>query len=131
MAERLTTSVPAVTRSSLMLETAAEMIRVPGYRLDQSRVQMRRQGNQDWAVTLFGSDSYHVVDLVARGEVDVAMMNPAGPLAAAYRGKAAWSQPMPVRAITVIPSLDWIVFAVADRTGLRSLADIKEQRYPL
>jgi TRAP-type uncharacterized transport system substrate-binding protein len=131
VAEKPTTSTPAVTRSSLILETAAEMIRVPGYRLDQSLVQMRRQGTQDWGLSLFGSDSYHVVEQVARGEVDVAMMNPAGPLAAAYRGKAIWKEPMPVRAITVIPSLDWIVFAVADRTGLKSLADIKEQRYPL
>src|SRR5438034_2487299 len=107
------------------------MSREGGFWLNQSIVQMRTQGKADWEATLFGSDSYHVVDQVARGEIDVALMNPAGPLAAAYRGKAAWSAPMPVRAITVIPSLDWIVFAVADRTGLRSIADIKEQRYPL
>jgi len=131
VAERPTTSVPAVTRSSLILEATAEMVRQPGFRFDQSRVQMRTQGQQAWAATLFGSDSYQVVDQVVRGEVDIALMNPAGPLAAAYRGKAAWSKPMPVRAIAVIPSLDWLAFAVADRTGLRSLADIKEQRYPL
>jgi TRAP-type uncharacterized transport system substrate-binding protein len=58
-------------------------------------------------------------------------LNPAGPLAAAYRGKGPFSEPVPVRAIAVIPSLDWLAFAVADRTGLRSLADVKEQRYPL
>ncbi len=131
MAERPTTSTPATTRSSLVLETSAEMIRENGFRYDQSQVQMRLQGTQEWGATFFGSDSYQVVDQVARGEVDVAMMNPAGPLAAAYRGKAFWSKAQPVRAITVIPSLDWIVFAVAERTGLLSLADIKEQRYPL
>ncbi|MBM2811578.1 MAG: hypothetical protein HW416_2337 [Chloroflexi bacterium] len=107
------------------------MIRARRFPLNQFRVQGRTQGKQEWEATLFGSDSYRVVDQVGRGEVDIALMNPAGPLAAAYRGKAAWSQPVPVRAITVIPSLDWIVFVVADRTGLRSLADIKEQRYPL
>lgn len=131
MEERATVQTPATTRSSLILETTAEMIRARAFPLNQARVQMRTQGKQDWAATLFGSDSYRVAEQVGRGEVDIALMNPAGPLAAAYRGKAVWSEPLPLRAITVIPSLDWMAFAVADRTGLRSLADIKEQRYPL
>ncbi|MBM2809337.1 MAG: hypothetical protein HW416_96 [Chloroflexi bacterium] len=131
MDERPTTQVPAKTRSSLILETAAEMIRPTGFSMNQSLVQMRRQGKEDWGLALFGSDSYRVINQVAAREVDVALMNPAGPLAAGYRGKGPFSEPVPVRAITVIPSLDWMVFAVANRTGLGSLAEVKERRYPL
>lgn len=131
MDERPTTRVPAKTRSSLILEIAAELIRPTGFSLNQSLVRLRRQGKQDWGLTLFGSDSYKVVHQVASREVDIALMNPAGPLAAAYRGKGPFSEPVPVRAITVIPSRDWMGFAVADRTGLQSLADVRERRYPL
>jgi TRAP-type uncharacterized transport system substrate-binding protein len=38
---------------------------------------------------------------------------------------------MPLRAIGVMPSLDWMVFAVSERLGLASLSAIRDQRYPL
>ena len=38
---------------------------------------------------------------------------------------------MPVRAITVLQSYDQLVLAVSEKTGLTSLEDIKQQRYPL
>jgi TRAP-type uncharacterized transport system substrate-binding protein len=38
---------------------------------------------------------------------------------------------MPFRAIAVMPSLDWQVFAVSERFGLTSVADIKEKRAPI
>ncbi|MBM2810910.1 MAG: hypothetical protein HW416_1669 [Chloroflexi bacterium] len=131
---RPTTQMPAATRSSLVLETLAESMRSRDFttKFNQARIQMRRQGTGDnWGLTVFGSDSYEVVHQVARREVDIALMNPAGPLLAAYRGTGPFREPMPVRAITVIPSLDWLGFAVTEATGLRSLADIKERKYPL
>lgn len=68
---------------------------------------------------------------VARGEVQLAMLNPSAPLAMAVRGPGPYSEPLPLRVITIIPSLDQFAFAVAERTGLRSIADIRERRYPL
>src|SRR5205823_3668334 len=38
---------------------------------------------------------------------------------------------LPIRAITVMPSLDWFIFTVTEQTGITSLAQVKEQRYPL
>src|SRR5262249_48230685 len=42
-----------------------------------------------------------------------------------------FTQPLPLRAITVIPSFDQFVFAVSERTGLKTLADVREQQFPL
>ena len=49
----------------------------------------------------------------------------------AYLGKGPFSAPAPLPAITVIPSRDWLGFAVTEVSGITSLADIKRRRYPL
>lgn len=122
---------PATTRSQIILEVVSELVEPRDYPFPQARVQIRRQGPGDWAYTLFGSDSPDVIFQVARREVDIAAINPAGPLTLAYRGTGPFHEPIPVRAITVIPSLDWLGFAVTEATGLTSLADVKARRYPL
>jgi TRAP-type uncharacterized transport system substrate-binding protein len=122
---------PSNIRSLFMLEPFTEMIKHQGFSLNQAQVQVRRQGDKQWAVTAMGSDSAETIRAVGRREIDIAIVNPAGPLGAAYRGRGPFSEPIDVRTIAVIPSLDWMGFAVANRTGLRSLADIKDRHYPL
>jgi TRAP-type uncharacterized transport system substrate-binding protein len=122
---------PATTRSQILLQTVSEMAQPRNSPYQQTRIQMRTQGDPDWAYTLFASDSPNVLHEVARREVDIATLNPAGPLAMAYRGKGPFKEPIPVRAITVIPSTDWLGFAVNASTGITSLADIKAEKYPL
>ena len=68
---------------------------------------------------------------VARGDLDVAIMNPSALLTQAYRGTGMFSQPLPLRALANYPSWDRFVLAVHPRTGLRSLAELKARRYPL
>lgn len=68
---------------------------------------------------------------VARGELDVSIMNPSALLTQAYRGAGLFSEPLPVRVIASYPSWDRFVVAVHRRTGLRSLAEVKAQRRPL
>jgi TRAP-type uncharacterized transport system substrate-binding protein len=68
---------------------------------------------------------------VARGELDVAAVNPSAFLSMAYRGTGPYPEPLPLRVIAVMPSLDVMLFAVAERTGIRSFADIRDRRYPL
>jgi TRAP-type uncharacterized transport system substrate-binding protein len=70
----------------------------------------------------------HAVD---RGDVDVAWLNPAGLLAQAYRGTGLFSEPLDVRVLACYPSWDRFVCAVHPRTGVTSLRDLKELRYPL
>ncbi len=68
---------------------------------------------------------------VARGELEMAMVNPSGFLTQAYRGTGLFPEPLPVRVVANYPSWDRFVYMVHPRTGLTSLAQIKERRYPL
>ncbi len=63
--------------------------------------------------------------------MQLAISNPAMYLALAVRGTGPFSSPIPLRAITIIPSPDQLAFAVTEKTGLRSLRDIRGRRYPL
>lgn len=72
-----------------------------------------------------------VAHAVARGELEMAMVNPSGLLTQAYRGTGLFSEPLPVRILAVYPSWDRFVFMIHPRTGLKSVAEIKEKRYPL
>lgn len=118
-------------RSRLVLELASELVDQTGWAHRQARVSLRPQGADSWAVTLFASDGPAAIEQVARGEVQVAISNPAGYLALAERGTGPFAAPVPLRAITVIPSPDQLAFAVTERTGLKSLHDIRERRYPV
>jgi TRAP-type uncharacterized transport system substrate-binding protein len=63
--------------------------------------------------------------------VQLAIINPSTLLTLAFRGTGVFEEPMPLRAIGVIPSLDQFGFMVSQKTGLRSLFDIRNERYPL
>ena len=118
-------------RSHLVLEVASELVDRPEWPYRQAQINLREQGGETWPVSLFGSDGPAAIDQVARGEVQVAIINPAGPLALALRGKGPFKNPIPLRAITVIPSPDQLAFAVTERTDMKSLTDIRERRFPL
>src|SRR5919206_180004 len=122
---------PVTIRSKLMLEVASELVSRRDWDEKQSTVHLRVQGAPDWAYTLFASDTPDGIDAVVRGEADVAIVNPAEPLTLAYRGTGPYTEPQPVRVITNIPSYDQFAFAVMADSGLRTLGDIREQRYPL
>lgn len=79
----------------------------------------------------FATGTPDIAFAVARGEIDVAALNPASFLTLAYRGTGPFPQPLPLRAIATMPSWDRMVFAVSERTGLTSLGMIRERQYPL
>ena len=68
---------------------------------------------------------------VANGEIEMAFVNPSGLLTQAYRGTGLFPEPLPVRVVAVYPSWDRFVFAIHPRTGLTSLAELKDKQYPL
>lgn len=118
-------------RSRLVLEVASELVDQTNWKERQVRVSLRQQGADEWPITLFASDGPMAIDQVARGDVQLAIINPAGFLALAARGTGPFTAPLPLRAISVIPSPDQLAFAVTQRTGLNSFREIREQRYPL
>jgi len=73
----------------------------------------------------------HLAHAVCRGELEMSMVNPSGFLTQAYRGTGLFPEPLPVRILAIYPSWDRFVYVMHPRTGLNSLAEIKEKRYPL
>src|SRR3972149_4153038 len=73
----------------------------------------------------------HLAHAVVRGELDLAIVNPSGMLTQAYRGTGLFPEPLPVRMVASYPSWDRFVYLMHPRTGITSLAQIKEKRYPL
>ncbi len=118
-------------RSRLVLEVASEMVDQPDWPNRQARVSLRVQGAEQWAVNMIASDGPAAIDLVARGEMQLAISNPAMYLALAVRGTGPYKIPIPLRAITIIPSPDQLAFAVTEKSGLQSLHEIRERRVPL
>lgn len=118
---------PNVTRSRLVLEVASEMVGgsaadpVPDY--FQAKVILRHnKGGKP--VTLFAVSSAEGIFAVANREADLAMINPACVLSVATRGKGIFKEPLPLKAVTVIPSWDQFVFAVRPETGIASFEEI-------
>ncbi len=72
-----------------------------------------------------------IAHAVAEGDLEMAMVNPSGFLTQAYRGTGLFKEPLPLRVVACYPSWDRFVFMMHPRTGLTSLAQIKEQKYPL
>jgi TRAP-type uncharacterized transport system substrate-binding protein len=80
---------------------------------------------------IFASDMPDVAGAVVRGEVDLGAFNPSAYLTMACRGVGPFAEPLPLRAIGVMPSLDWMVFAVSERLGVSSLVEVRERHVPL
>ncbi len=122
---------PTAIRSRLVLEVASELVGRRSFQTNQARVSLRGQGPGAWKLNFFGSDAPDAIEEVRRREADVAIINPAAPLTLAYRGTGPFKESIPVRVIAVIPSSDMFVLAVCESTGLISLSDIREHRFPL
>src|SRR4051812_33701400 len=122
---------PVVMRSQLMLEAAAELVAASQWKDRQVEINFRPQGGDQWNVRLFASDAPNSIDEVASGRADIAICNPGAVLSMALHGGGPFKQPIPVRAIFVLPQFDQFAFAVKADTGIRSLAEIRDRKYPL
>jgi TRAP-type uncharacterized transport system substrate-binding protein len=69
--------------------------------------------------------------LVDKKKYDFGFGNPVGLSAMAYLGRGFYKKKIPLRAIGVFPTWDRLIFAVRKETGIQSLEDIREQKYPL
>jgi hypothetical protein len=125
---------PNVTRSRLVLEIASEMTGSAASDVAPAYVQPRvvlRNTRGGKPATFLGGSTAEGIFAVASREVDLAIINPATVLSVALRGKGMFKQPMPVRAIGVIPSWDQFVFAVRPETGLSTFEDIPRRKTKL
>jgi TRAP-type uncharacterized transport system substrate-binding protein len=123
---------PASLRPMLVLEAVSEMVTSADWPYKQVRMTLRDQGaEEEFAFSLFGGAKPSTIEEIARGDLHIAMLNPAALLTMAYRGVGVFKEPLPVRAIGVIPSPDRLAFGVAERTGIRTFEELRDRRYPL
>src|SRR5919106_6659470 len=69
--------------------------------------------------------------LIDKKKYDFGFGNPVGLAAMAYLGRGFYKKKIPLRAIGVFPTWDRLIFAVGKNTGIDSLEEIKERKYPL
>ncbi|GAA1130573.1 TAXI family TRAP transporter solute-binding subunit [Arthrobacter flavus] len=123
---------PMNLRSMLMLDVAREMMISDTWTHKAVSVSMSNPENpEDAAVSFLGvNDPDGIVD-VADGRLDIATLNPVVMLNMARLGTGPFPSPLDLATIAVIPHYDQLAFAVANRLGFESLADIAEAKYPL
>src|ERR1700753_1266398 len=94
--------------------------------------QVKPQGATRGQASLFASDSPAGIAAVGSGQADLAIVNPSAMLTLAYRGgNRHFPDPVPVRALTVMPQRDYVGLAGRAGLGFRYLEEVAEQRYPL
>jgi len=79
----------------------------------------------------FANGDYGLANAVAEGKLDLAAINPSAYLTMAYRGTGPFSSALPLRVIATMPTLVVMLFAVSPKTGLSSLSEIRDRKYPL
>ena len=122
---------PVIVRSKMVLEMTSELITQKDWPHEQARISLRPQGPGPWNVTIFGSDSADSIPEVVSGAVQLAIVNPGAVLALARNGTGPFKEKAPIRAITIIGSFDQLGLGVAERTGITSLEDLRDKKYPL
>ncbi len=122
---------PVVMRSRLMLEVASELVAASEWPDRQVNIHFRAQGDKDWRLCFFASDAPNAVDAIVRREADIAICNPGGVLGMALKGAGPFKEPIPLRAIMILPQFDQFGMAVSAKSGITSLGQIRDQKYPL
>ena len=101
-------------------------------------------GNRDMCITVgsggqadfrpslkLASGSAIMAHDVVAGNIDMAFVNPSGLLTQAYRGVGLFEKPLPVRIVANYPSWDQFAIVAHRRTGLKTVQDIRDSKYPL
>jgi TRAP-type uncharacterized transport system substrate-binding protein len=101
-------------------------------------------GNRDMCITVgsggqadfrpslkLASGSAIMAHDVVAGNVDMAFVNPSALLTQAWRGVGLFREPLPVRIVANYPSWDQFAVVAHKRTGLKSIQDLKDSKYPL
>jgi TRAP-type uncharacterized transport system substrate-binding protein len=96
------------------------------------RLSLTAKANDKDGISLsFATGGFPEIKAVADGKISVAWVNPSVLLTMAHRGKGPFRKRLPLRTLGVFPSYDVMGFAVHESTGLTSLEQIKQKRFPL
>ncbi len=101
-----------------------------GHELEFKLLSANRDGSNSVPLS-FAADSFAELKGVADGKYTLAWVNPTAAATLAYRGTGPFKKKLPLRVIATFPSYDVMGFAVHKSTGITSLGQIKEERFPL
>lgn len=118
-------------QAAISLEIAKGLVLANDRRFWQVKLDVAGLGPAGGPLSLYASDNPEGIYDVVEGRAAMALVNPSVMLTLAYRGTGPFSAPQPVRAIAVMPSYDLFAFVVTADTGLTSLEDVRERRFPL
>jgi len=118
-------------RAAVALEIAKGLVLGDDRRFWQVMLEIEGADGNGGPLALFASDNPEGLHAVAERQAAMALVNPAVMLTLAYRGSGPFREPLPVRAIAVMPSYDLFAFVVTPETGLTSLEDVRERHFPL
>lgn len=122
---------PVSIRAMLMLGAASHMMADEEWPYRETTLQLRSQGDELGEFRFFGANHPDSIRQVFERKLDISIMNPSAILAMAHRGVGMFEEPMQVALIAVMPHDDQLGFAVSRESGLTSLDDVRERRYPL
>lgn len=122
---------PLNIRPMLMLDVAHEMMLSKAWPLRAVSVVFESHTDPAARFSFYGANHPRSIDEVHERRLDIAILNPVALLNMARLGRGAYAGPRSVATIAVLPHDDRLGFAVADRLGFGSLADIAAARYPL
>src|SRR5438552_11272791 len=105
----------ALTRPNAIAQIALQLWQMPqpkqgpyaDVRISLGRVEA---GTYQAPIT-FGIEGPDIMLAVGRGELDLGEVNPSAFLTMAYKGTGPFSEPLPVRALAIMPSYDMMGFA--------------------
>jgi TRAP-type uncharacterized transport system substrate-binding protein len=123
--------LPDTIRPRLLFEVASEMMGSSDWPYREARVELRSQSGEPGVFHLYGANHPDSIQEMAERKLDISILNPSALLTMAYRGSGAFQKPVQVATIAVIPHYDQLGFAVTETSGIHSLDQIREQRFPL
>lgn len=119
-------------RARFIMEMAAAMVADDDQVYREPELYIGTDGESGVPVDLSASSTLDGVTRVVGGEIDLCFLNPSSALTVACRGKGTcFTEPLPLCAVTVLPSRDQCMFAVHASTGLTHVEDIGREKYPL
>ncbi len=122
---------PLNIRAKLMLETASHMMTEFDWPYREVTIDLKSQGDELGAFRLYGANSPDSIRQVFERKIDISILNSAAILSMAHRGIGLFTEPMQVALIAVMPHHDQLGLALSKASGLISLDDIREKRFPL
>jgi hypothetical protein len=122
---------PSNLRPLLMLDVAHQMMLQPDWPYRAATVVLESHAGEAGRFSFYGANHPQALRDVHDRRVDVSILNPAALLTMAHRGVGVFTESLDVATIAVLPHDDRLGFAVADRLGFSSLADIAVAQPPM